>query len=578
MQRHQRKASRNPIVFACWNLVLASLFIGGCTPYNVGVQPANPQVLPELEQGPVVASFDAGKQNQIFQDVMAKVESGASCQAPERSPQVRFITIEEYRNTINAGLQIQMSLDDLKSQFPVATTVLGYRHLRQFNILSPEKLEAMVQLNENVAKRFLEQHPQLLNCGQTKDQCLSDWFDESVPKLWRQNLDLSTKESLHTLFTSLGQEQDALQALVERLLAAPQFLYRKSFFPGSSTDSWSVATSLSDSLWAGAITKDLIDKASRGDLKNRESIALEVEQMMADERFYEGLLRFVGQWLQVEQIRRKEISGENGFQLNDELREALVKEASSFLYFLAARGEDSLQSIFTADFTVGDPVIAQTYGLSEEDLSAAFGLPHNTKKILFPENRRGILSQPSFALVSSNQTKTNPALRGKRVLESFLCHNLETPENIADVVANTQFDRNLSVIDAFDQATNVGSCGECHKFVNGPGFGMEDMAFTGHMQQLDDHDKAVFPEGELWTASGQKFNFTGVAGLGQALTETKELGVCIAVQSFRMVYGRLEEPSDSCDIAKAYQRAQSKGGSFSDILTEIILEKTQAGQ
>ncbi|SMF11425.1 DUF1592 domain-containing protein [Pseudobacteriovorax antillogorgiicola] len=548
-----------------------TIILGGCSKKPASIQDGKSNG-GELKQ-PQVAAFDPELQNDIFMSILNE-STGGNCKGPEAAkPEARLLTAQEYIQDVQSAFGISLGSDELQALLPVETTVLGYNHLRQFNILSPEKLESYMNANRRVAAAVAEQAGTILNCGQDSQECVGRWLAEKLPQLWRRSISDDIVQQEVSTFATYGSNEEAFEQLVQRLLLSPYFIFRRQLGLQGSLDSWEVASLLADSLWAAPVSEDLKQKAEQGSLISKEQVRSQALTMINDPKFYQGVKRFAQSWLTTKVIDAKDFASTNQNQIDDNIKQQLQEESANFLYQLVQSEQDQFANIFEANYTVGSQQLAQVYGFTADGQDIQ-GLPDGVQKLAYPEGRLGIISQPSVAISASNLEKTNPALRGKHILEKFLCHNLETPENIADVVANTQFDQNVSVVEAFDKATNFGSCGECHRFVNGVGFGMENISPAGFFQDIDNHQKPVVADGELVSLTGTTTPFNGISGLSQALASSKDVEVCLAVQAFRMVYGRLEEKRDVCTIVDAYQKASQEELKFHELFVELLIQRS----
>ncbi|SMF00577.1 DUF1592 domain-containing protein [Pseudobacteriovorax antillogorgiicola] len=523
-------------------------------------------------------SFDAEMQNGIFGMILNDI-SKDSCTESQGRPEVRLITAQEYISGAEDAFGIDLDDEILMLNLPTDTVeVLGFDHFSQFNKLSKERLERYLDVNGRVAKQVREElAANVINCGKDAKACIQDWLEENLPKLWRMKIDGETIQREMANVNTFGADADGFAILAERLLLSHNFLYRKQLGLDGTLDSWEVASILADSLWAGPPSAELVSLANNGRLNSANSIRSQAEAMIADPMFYDGVKRFTEAWLTTKKIDRKDFAAAGNMDITDDVKASLKEESAGFLYYLVRSGQNKFSDIFDADFTVGNQAFANVYNLSPSS-SNVDGLPNGMMPLQFPADRKGLASQPSVAVVSSNLETTNPPKRGKEIMEKFLCQTLETPENIADVVANTKFDKEKSVIDAFDEATNFGTCAGCHSVVNGPGFGMENVGSDGRIRTQDDHGFAVMANlpGSLLVSMESKNGkpFSGVAGLSETLKDTKEVEVCLAVQAFRMVYGRLEKEQDTCTIANAYKRSISTELEFDKLFVELIVQRS----
>ena len=522
---------------------------------------------------PLVDALVPAKQNAVFVKILDKIERDNCTAQRQGQPTIRFITSKEYLKIINNAFEVNLKDDAFAGILPAETVVLGYDHLRDFNLASPEKLKTLMQANQTVAKSIEQaQFQGATQCGKAAEACLQDWLTQTLPLLWQGDVSADVIKKEADAFKARGGDQAAFGQTIERLLLSPYFLYRQKIGGSGRLTDWEVATTLSESLWDMPVDRNLKTLVDNKGLSNPTAVANQAKAMIQSPNFYRGLKRFVSSWLEHEDLTMKDYTEVQNFNFSDSMKTDLVNETAGFLYYMLRANNDSLSQIFSANFTMGTPGMAQQFGLTAAPAQVVPGLPQGFAQLSFPEGRQGLLSQPSVVMGMSDTSKTNPALRGKHVLSRFLCHNLETPENLQDVVANTKFDPTVSVKQAFQNVTSSGTCAECHQYVNGVGFGMENISPVGLVRARDDHSQPVDAAGELLTLSGKRLEFSGVAGLSKTLGTTIDAEVCMVVQVFRMVHGRLEKEEDTCSIAESYKKSKASGFRFHEIFTNVILD------
>lgn len=526
--------------------------------------------------------FDAEKQNQIFRDLVSQSQ-GDNCQENSPKATVRLLTASEYVQTVESAFEIDMDDQVIKQSLPTETVgVLGYDHLRQFNVISAERLSSYMNANTQIAKIVKDRKADVLNCGRSAVTCVEEWLTARLPRLWRKKVDAADISLLAASLNDYGTDANGLGMLVERLLLSPNFLFRQQLGLTGNLSSWEVASIMADSLWNQAPSNELVDLANRDGLNSKAAVRQQVKAMIDDARFLDGLKHFTSYWLTTGVLDRKNFAQAGNSVITDAVKASMKDESATFLLSLVRSNQDQFAHIFDAPYTTGNQAYASVFGLTAST-DVIPGLPSGVSKLNFPADRRGLISQPGIVAIASNLSSTNIPLRGKNVMEKFLCQTLETPPNLATVVANTKFDTTVSVHDAFEKATMSGSCGNCHKLVNGIGYGLENIGPDGRVQQNDGHGFPVTQAaGSIFMAGAGQVEtpatFTGAAGLGQILASSKESELCLTVQVFRLVYARLEESRDVCTIANAYKNASQSGLELDTLLTEMIVKRSQLAE
>src|SRR6185503_5149012 len=167
-------------------------------------------------------------------------------------------------------------------------------------------------------------------------------------RAWRRPLAEKEKQSLRAFYQktfSIEQDhQKAIQALLARILIAPQFLYRAEQANGilairtvAGTSSirpltnWEMASRLSYFLWASIPDDELRRAAAAGELTSEAGIKRQVQRMLADSKARRLAIEFFGQWLGFYHFdQHKSVDTSRFSEFTDDVREAMYDEAVSF--------------------------------------------------------------------------------------------------------------------------------------------------------------------------------------------------------------------------------------------------------
>src|SRR5690606_25524468 len=121
---------------------------------------------------------------------------------------------------------------------------------------------------------------------------------------------------------------------------------------------------------------------------------------------------FAGQWLQLRDLERLSPDPEKFPDFDPSLRQAMRRETETFFETMI-REDRSILDFLTADFTFVNERLARHYGL--DGVSG-----DEFQRVPLPDGRRGVLTQASILLITSNPTRTSPVKRGKWILENIL--------------------------------------------------------------------------------------------------------------------------------------------------------------
>ena len=139
----------------------------------------------------------------------------------------------------------------------------------------------------------------------------------------------------------------------------------------------------------------------------------QVRRMLADPKSQALIDNFVGQWLQLRNLKTKQPNSHEFPDFDDNLRQALRTETE--LFFASIMREDrSVLDLMTADYTFLNERLARHYGIPN-----VYGT-HFRRVTLQDETRKGLLGKGAVLMVTSHPHRTSPVLRGKWVLENVL--------------------------------------------------------------------------------------------------------------------------------------------------------------
>jgi hypothetical protein len=219
-----------------------------------------------------------------------------------------------------------------------------------------------------------------------------------------------------------GSFDDGIEAVVQRVLADPEFVYRLEPEPAGLTAGKSyrigdvaLASRLSFFLWSSVPDDELIGLATQGKLKDPVVLEKQVRRMLADPKSDALIANFTGQWLGVRSLKTSEPAVNLFPDFDDNLRAAFQREIELFFGSIV-RDDRSLLDLLTADYTFVNERLAKHYGIPN-----IYG-PQFRRVTLTPEldMRRGLLGKGALMTVTSQAARTSPVTRGKWYLQTFL--------------------------------------------------------------------------------------------------------------------------------------------------------------
>ena len=292
--------------------------------------------------------------------------------------------------------------------------------------------------------------------------------------------------------------EGGIQKAVERLLVAPEFLFRVERDPvdiaaGAAYRLRDVelASRLSFFLWSGIPDEALLDAAEAGRLSEPDELERQVRRMLADPRAAALVDNFASQWLQLRRIRGVAPDADIFYDFDENLRADMERETVLFVES-QLREDRGLPELLTADYTFVNERLARHYGIP-----GVYG-ERFRRVAVDPAQRGGLLGHASLLTLTAYPNRTSPVLRGKWVLDNVL--GMPPPEPPADVPAleeNHGGRQVLSMRDRMEQHRANPACASCHRVMDPPGFVLENYDAIGRWRATDEAGAPVDTAGAL---------------------------------------------------------------------------------
>ncbi len=369
-------------------------------------------------------------------------------------------------------------------------------------------------------------------------------------------------------FSQGASEEQILKTGIQAVLVSPHFLFRAESDQGEGAvdgirplSDWELATRLSYFLWSSMPDETLFELARSGQLHEPQTLIQQVERMLDDVKSRALVDNFAGQWLQLRELSRLTPDAEKFPQFDDALRQSMRRETE--LFFETLLKEDrSILEFLNADFSFVNQRLANHYGIEgvEGDEFQRIGLG---------AGRRGVLTQASILMLTSNPTRTSPVKRGKWVLENILGEPPPPPP--AGVVQLEEGAEVLGTLrERMEQHRTNPTCASCHKRMDTIGFGLENFDPIGAWRS-EDGKQSIDPSGDL----GGGVTFAGPAELMEILLEQKSeaFARCLAKKMLTYALGRGVTSSDRCAVNTIMDDLQKNDYRFQTLVKGIVLSE-----
>jgi hypothetical protein len=367
-----------------------------------------------------------------------------------------------------------------------------------------------------------------------------------------------------------GSFDAGIDLALRRLLASPKFLVRVERDPAAvpagaayRLSDLEIASRLSFFLWSSIPDDTLLDVASKGGLKSAAGLDQQVRRMLADPKSQAFIDNFVGQWLQLRNLKTKQPNSHEFPDFDDNLRTSLGTEAEMFVASIM-REDRSVLDLMTADYTFLNERLARHYGIPN-----VYGT-HFRRVTLKDETRYGLLGKGAVLMVTSHPHRTSPVLRGKWILENVLG---SPPPPPPDVVPPFDEDAGAakpkSVRERMEQHRRNPACASCHRMIDPAGLALENFDATGAWRTRDGGTRGAPVDASGQLVDGTAIN--GVVELRAALLREPETFVRTLTEKL-MTYavGRGLTATDMPAVRTVVRDSARDQYRFSSVILEIV--------
>ena len=301
------------------------------------------------------------------------------------------------------------------------------------------------------------------------------------------DLDLQPIMAIYARGRVAGDFETGIARALEALLSMPAFLLRVEVDPDGATpgtiypiSDLELATRLSFFLWRSLPDDELLAVAERGELRDPDVLERQTRRMLGDPRATRWMNDFLGQWLQVRNLKSMVPDPLKFPGFDPTLRDAMITESELF-FESQVRDDRSLLDLLSADYTFVNARLAEHYGIPD-----VYGSHFRRMAVTNPA-RRGLLGHGSVLTVTSYANRTSVVLRGKWVLETLLgAPPPPPPPNVPPLEENDPAGTPTSLREKMEQHRANPVCAACHANLDPLGFTLENFDAIGRWREDDD--------------------------------------------------------------------------------------------
>ena len=403
-----------------------------------------------------------------------------------------------------------------------------------------------------------------------EDRCAAEILSSLGRRAYRRPLnddDLDTLLAFYEQGRAEGGFEAGIRKAVERLLVAPEFLFRIERDPAGTPPGTAyrlsdleLATRLSLFLWSDIPDEPLLAAAEAGRLTDPDELDRQVARMLADPRARALVDNFASQWLQLGRVRGVIPDADVFWEFDENLRADMERETTLFLESQIL-GDRGVMELFDADYTFVNERLARHYGRD-----GVYG--ERFRRVPVEGERAGLLGHASLLTVTAYPTRTSPVLRGKWLLDNVLgMPPAEPPADVPALEENHAGAPPRTMRERMERHRANPACAACHRMMDPPGFALEHFDAIGRWRAADEYGAPVDAAGAL--ADGTAVD--GPAALRHAVL-AHETSVVRTVTEKLLTYavGRGMESFDQPAIRRIVRDAEAGGYRWSSIIRGIV--------
>lgn len=515
-------------------------------------------------------------------------ESGAACtDAGKALSPLRRLTNLEYDNTVR---DLFPGLDVGRPSSTHAFVGDSVEHLFDNEVghqaVERDRARGYLEAAEAIAAKALADIPRLLGCdpaSKGEDACVEQFIGTFGERAFRRPLESVERDRLGNFYA--GTKATAgfatgVQALVERMLQSPQFLYRVELTSTTSggakmvrVDPWELATRLSYLFRASMPDTELFEAARSGRLRETGELERQARRLLADARSWDSLGHFARQWLGLDKLSGDPPAKDPQLfpRWGAEVKDAMRAETEAFFKHVLGAPGVRYEDLFAGNYTFANRVLANHYGIE----GPAGETP--VKVALDPRRSAGLLTQGSYLVWTADPQSPNAIFRGKYIRERLLCAPVPEPTvNIPDL---SEPKPTVTSRQRVEEHSKNPCAQACHRLLDPIGFALENFDAVGVWRDRD-AGQTVDASGELFgeDLGDTQGRFDGVAELGRKMAGSQHVRSCIAEQMFRFAFGRGPVLADGASPGRGIdqctmetlRRKLGERGSLSDMLVALV--------
>lgn len=435
--------------------------------------------------------------------------------------------------------------------------------------VDPVFITQLSEAADKVAESARSRLGQLAPCQDAagSEACARTFIESFAKRAYRRPVQTREVDALLSVYRAAAEGAtyaDGIQTTISAVLQSPGFLYLTELGnAGSATlTQYELASALSYLLTGAPPDDALLSVAAQGQLGQSEVRQREARRLLATPAASQQIIRLIEEWLGIDRIGDT-AKDSNVYPEFAGLRDAMKREADSFVSEVMWKSGGSVSDLLAADWTTAEDGLARMY------LNGQAPSRSGNRVSLSGVRRRGILNQGAFLSVYAHATETAPVLRGVALLRRLACIDIPAPTSLQLNIVPPVPDPAKTTRERFEVHARDPVCASCHKSIDPIGFSFENLDGMGKERKTE-NGRPV--DSKTTLQIGQSFDgtYADSVDLVTKLAQSPELKACFARHMFRYAAARSDASAQGAESA-FMTSAQALPASAQGKVNEVLL-------
>jgi len=346
------------------------------------------------------------------------------------------------------------------------------------------------------------------------------------------------------------------------VLTSASTLYRTEFSAKGSLSAHERAAAVAALLLDSVPDDALLAAADSGALLKPDELSRQIDRLIALPRVREHVTRWMLSNFKVAKVFEAQKDAARFPEFTPALKASMYEESRRFVDDVLWSGKRPLRELITSRDSFVDAPLAKLYGVAYPASAQGF------VRVTLPDDRSGLLTQPSLLSVLARTEKTSVVARGLFVRGNLLClSQIPAPPASVQAQINEQLAASLSERELAAIRAKTAPCNGCHTGFDQFGLVLESFDAIGRRTREPAQPVDL---NELGSFTGE---VASPAALAKAVGENGEFTRCLAQRtlSYAMTASAGATPCVAEELAAAIADG---GGSLRALVSAVVNNPT----